>query len=140
MDDVNRLITYHIKIRDTYKENDESAYILKDGTLQTSVDSSSCGVRLNIGTEYLIAGRGEQFTLCMFAMKYDNMTPVQQRGFAGEYSKGCACDLRDEECEWNVDKTCETNLGVCVPLDGKDTVPPVNCQWRASSEYIECIT
>lgn len=129
--------------------------MLKKATLTTSVNPSSCGNELELGAVYLIAGTTERITLCSFVMKFDNMTLTQQRGFAGEYSEGCACDPKPfwndehgaprdsleetDECKWYIDKPCDKNHGLCVPEDRNNAYGPITCQWRATDDYKKCL-
>lgn len=68
---------------------------LKEGRIMTAKSESMCGLTLEIGKIYVIAGKnGPTVNLCNYVKAYKDMTTVERRGFAGLYRKGCnACSV-----------------------------------------------
>lgn len=71
----------------------EGQRTLKHGRIMTSAHDSMCGVNLQLGRLYIIAGRGDQLNLCHYAKEYKKMSIIERTGFTGAYKKGCACEV-----------------------------------------------
>lgn len=68
-----------------------SEVALGERKLFSSTESSMCGVELEVGELYVIAGRTEHINHCNYIRPYKYMTIVERRGFAHRYAKGCQC-------------------------------------------------
>lgn len=67
---------------------------LKDGRIITASDGSLCGMKLNVGSLYVISGEDNRINICSnYVKEYSKMTIVERRGFAGGYKKGCLCEV-----------------------------------------------
>ncbi|XP_037925254.1 tissue inhibitor of metalloproteinase [Hermetia illucens] len=140
--------TYKIDIKKAYKMSEKAKSYLKEGRIMTAKSESMCGLTLEIGKIYVIAGKnGPTVNLCNYVKAYKDMTTVERRGFAGLYRKGCnacsvrlcfyqepyACEDYPDSCVWNPFKRCETKYSFCAP-SGRG-----GCHWRYTPAYKECI-
>ena len=73
--------------------NEKGHDFLKHGRIMTPDNEGMCGVKLDIGKLYVIAGRAPHFDQCSYVKEYQKMTVVERRGFAGAYRKGCKCEV-----------------------------------------------
>lgn len=46
-----------------------------------------------IGQLYAIAGNSQKVGLCQYIKEYSKLSPVEKRGIAGAYKKGCSCEV-----------------------------------------------
>lgn len=141
---------YKIEIKKAYKLSEKAEAELKHGRLLTPHFDSLCGVDLNVGKLYVIAGRNLEINLCNYVKEYSSMTLVERRGFAGAYKKGCSCrvdacfrgncPLSIGACNWVPFAKCETNYSACVPARGYTSVGKVSkCHWRRTPPYKDCL-
>ena len=77
--------------------NDSYNEYLYGGHLYTPSVDSLCGIQLEIGETYVVAGRvyegKPRLNLCNLAMRWSEVTKRQRKGFKGLYAKGCICDV-----------------------------------------------
>lgn len=67
--------------------------MLRDGRLSTPNAHSMCGIQLDIGKVYIIAGRMPQLNLCSYYKEYTKMTIAERHGFSGAYGMACNCTV-----------------------------------------------
>lgn len=118
--------------------------MLRDGRISTPGEDSMCGVDLQLGRLYIIAGRMPQLNLCNYYKDYTKMTINERHGFSGGYSLGCNCTLNrlnhaprdmslstyiqaqskrcrgmdclrpNDSCAWSFKSKCEVMYSACV--------------------------
>lgn len=66
---------------------------LRHGRLLTPLEDSMCGVNLQLGKLYVIAGQGAQLNLCNYVKEYQKMSIIERKGFSGVYRKACGCEV-----------------------------------------------
>lgn len=70
---------------------------LKENVMWTSAMDSMCGVKLNIGKNYLIAGNvlngKARLSACGYVSEWSKVTKRQRKGFRLLYRRGCNCDV-----------------------------------------------
>lgn len=67
--------------------------MLRDGRLSTPNNDAMCGIQLDIGKVYIIAGRMPQLNLCSYYKEYTKMTISERHGFSGAYGLACNCTV-----------------------------------------------
>ncbi|TMW41230.1 hypothetical protein DOY81_013689, partial [Sarcophaga bullata] len=114
---------------------------------------SMCGVNLELGKLYVIAGRGAQLNLCNYVKEYQKMSIIERKGFSGIYRKACSCEvkacfrngcLRNFEsadgCKWSPFAKCETEFTVCMPAKYNTPEGTIRqCRWRRTPLYEQCM-
>lgn len=117
---------YWLRITSIFKghANVQSKSLTK---LYTPSQISSCRVRLQPSTEYLLFGKilgGNLYTsFCNFHQKWTAVTPEQRTGVEMQYSQGCKCKIG----------FCFANCGGL--LSGCDGYDP---HWRCRAKYHRC--
>lgn len=117
---------YWLRITSIFKghANVQSKSLTK---LYTPSQISSCRVRLQPSTEYLLFGKilgGNLYTsFCNFNQKWTAVTPEQRTGVEMQYSQGCKCKIG----------FCFANCGGL--LSGCDGYDP---HWRCRAKYHRC--
>lgn len=143
-------LAYKIEIKKSYKMTDAAQNVLKHGRLSTALSDSMCGVDLEVGKLYVVAGKGSKLTLCDYIKEYQKMSIIERRGFAGAYRKGCKCKVnlnftgrlvqKPDSCQWSPFKKCETNFSLCVPVTYRTPEGLVShCHWRKTPPYKACL-
>jgi len=146
-------IVYKVEIKRAYKMNAEGHKTLKHGRIMTSNSDASCGVHLEIGKLYTIAGRGDHLSLCSYAKEYTKMSIIERRGFSGVYSKGCKCHIKNcfgthclleresaRGCKWSPFSKCETEFSACMPTSYRTPEGIIaKCHWRRTPAYKACM-
>ncbi|XP_061399232.1 tissue inhibitor of metalloproteinase-like [Musca vetustissima] len=148
-------IVYKVEVKKSYKMTQEGQRTLKHGRIMTSAHDSMCGVNLQLGRLYVIAGRGDQLNMCHYAKEYKKMSIIERTGFTGAYKKGCGCqitpcfgnrcldyDQKSNVCQWSPFAKCETDYSACMPARARSpfsvTEPMLKCRWRRTVQYDEC--
>ncbi|XP_005186137.1 tissue inhibitor of metalloproteinase [Musca domestica] len=148
-------IVYKVEVKKSYKMTPEGQRTLKHGRIMTSAHDSMCGVNLQLGRLYIIAGRGDQLNLCHYAKEYKKMSIIERTGFTGAYKKGCACEIspcfgnrcldgptKPNSCQWSPFAKCETDYSACMPTKTRSPFsigdPTIKCRWRRTVQYDEC--
>ncbi|EDV41545.1 uncharacterized protein Dana_GF17533 [Drosophila ananassae] len=146
--------TYKVHIKRTYKATPEARRMLRDGRLATPRDDGICGISLDIGRVYIVAGRMPALGVCHYYKEYTKMTITERHGFSGGYAKSCSCEAKPcfqnnclnrrhyaDMCQWSPFGKCETNYSACMP----HVVQTVNgsisrCRWRRTQLYRKCMS
>ncbi|ALC47043.1 Timp [Drosophila busckii] len=145
--------TYKVHIKRTYKATPEARHMLRDGRLATPNSDSMCGMQLDIGKVYIIAGRMPQLNLCNYHKEYIKMTINERHGFSGAYGKFCNCTITPcfgrhcqrqdyaDSCKWSPFAKCERDFSACTPH--KTRTPSGDktlCRWRRTQLYKKCLS
>ncbi|TMW40607.1 hypothetical protein DOY81_014314 [Sarcophaga bullata] len=131
----------------------EGHKVLRHGRLLTASEDSMCGVNLELGKLYVIAGRGAQLNLCNYVKEYQKMSIIERKGFSGIYRKACSCEvkacfrngcLRNFEsadgCKWSPFAKCETEFTACMPAKYNTPEGTIRqCRWRRTPLYEQCM-
>uniref|UniRef100_A0A1L8EDF8 Putative secreted metalloprotease n=1 Tax=Haematobia irritans TaxID=7368 RepID=A0A1L8EDF8_HAEIR len=147
-------VVYKLQVKKSYKMNDEGQRTLRHGRIMSSDSESMCGVNLELGRLYVIAGRGNQLNSCQYYKEYKKMSIVERTGFTGAYKKGCSCRIRlsfgnrssdknlsFDECKWSPfsGSDCETRHSACFPsINRSFSEPVIKCRWRKTVSYDDC--
>lgn len=67
--------------------------MLRHGRIVTAASDNMCGVHLDIGRLYVIAGKAPLLNLCHYAKEYKKMSIIERTGFNGLYRKACKCEV-----------------------------------------------
>ncbi|XP_020810962.1 tissue inhibitor of metalloproteases [Drosophila serrata] len=144
--------TYKVQLKRTYKATPEARRMLRDGRLATPLADSMCGMKLDIGKVYIIAGKMPALNVCHYVKEYIKMTKTERHGFSGGYAKSCSCTVtpcfRDaclkgpnyvDECRWSPRAKCETDFSACMPhkINTKHGIVS-RCHWRRTQLYRKC--
>ncbi|XP_013097182.1 tissue inhibitor of metalloproteinase [Stomoxys calcitrans] len=151
---VSNKVVYKVQVKKSYKMTEEGQMTLRHGRIISSSADSMCGVNLELGRLYVIAGRGSQLNLCHYAKEYKKMSIIERTGFTGAYKRGCSCSITpcfgnsclskvsrsNNECKWSPFGKCETDYSACFPsINPKGMSEPViKCRWRRTVPYDEC--
>ncbi|XP_030370217.1 tissue inhibitor of metalloproteinase [Scaptodrosophila lebanonensis] len=144
---------YKVNIKRTYKATPEARKMLRDGRLATPNMDSSCGVKLQLGKVYIIAGRMPQLNLCSYFKEYAKMTITERHGFNGGYKKTCSCNVwpcfgkscldereADDGCKWSPHGNCERDFSACMPhIRQTPSGNITRCRWRRTRLYKQCL-
>ncbi|XP_034485026.1 tissue inhibitor of metalloproteinase [Drosophila innubila] len=145
--------TYKVHIKRTYKATPEARKMLRDGRLSTPILDSMCGIKLDLGKVYIIAGRLPHLTACGYYKQYTKMTIAERHGFSGAYKMACNCTvtpcfgmncLQQREyadgCKWSPFGKCETEFSSCVPHNLRTRNGDIQrCRWRRTQLYKHCL-
>lgn len=143
-------LAYKIEIKKSYKMTEAAETVLKHGRLSTAFSDAMCGVNLEVGKLYVVAGRGSKLNLCNYIKEYQKMTIIERRGFSGAYRKGCKCKInvsfrgngleKPNTCNWSPFKKCETDFSLCVPVTYRTPEGLISqCHWRRTPPYKACL-
>ncbi|XP_044314956.1 tissue inhibitor of metalloproteinase [Drosophila rhopaloa] len=146
--------TYKVHIKRTYKATPEARHMLRDGRLATPRDDGMCGIKLELGKIYIVAGRLPMLNICSYYKEYTKMTITERHGFSGGYAKGSSCEVipcygtscfrfhpHADECKWSPNGKCETEYSVCVPHTRQtDNGVISRCRWRRTQMYKKCLS
>ncbi|SPP87718.1 tissue inhibitor of metalloproteinase [Drosophila guanche] len=146
--------TYKVHIKRTYKATPEARRMLRDGRLATPNSDSMCGIRLDLGKVYIIAGRMPTLNVCSYYKEYTKMTITERHGFSGGYAKSCNCTvspcfgqqcLRHREysdgCKWSPFGKCERDYSACMPHVTHTVNGSISrCRWRRTQLYRKCLS
>ncbi|KAK2724393.1 metalloproteinase inhibitor 3-like [Artemia franciscana] len=154
MDKSNYTRIYKVKIRKEYKASSKAREALSHGRLLSPATESMCGLNLEPGKRYLLAGRvnnGKSWiSLCNWAQEWKKLTPGQKKGIRRLYYRGCDCKVEFcqrwdgrcpnfmNHCEWqtlpiNGKEDCQANHAVCY------RGPTGSCQWSQPKAYKSCM-
>ncbi|XP_017039930.1 tissue inhibitor of metalloproteinase [Drosophila ficusphila] len=144
--------TYKVHIKRTYKATPEARRMLRDGRLATPRDDGMCGIKLDLGKVYIVAGRMPYLTICSYYKEYTKMTITERHGFSGGYAKGAKCEVTPcfgdrcfkgrsyaDECKWSPFAKCERDFSACMPHQVQTANGEVSrCRWRRTQLYRKC--
>ncbi|EDV93097.1 tissue inhibitor of metalloproteinase [Drosophila grimshawi] len=145
---------YKVHIKRTYKATPEARKMLRDGRLATPSTDSMCGIQLDIGKVYIIAGRMPQLNLCGYYKEYTKMTISERHGFSGAYGLACNCTIKPcfgmqclkqreyaDGCKWSPYGKCERDFSACVPHNIRTRNGDIQrCRWRRTQLYKKCLS
>ncbi|CAD6993361.1 unnamed protein product [Ceratitis capitata] len=150
---VENSVAYKVQVKKSYKMNEIGQKMLKHGRIITPNSDAMCGVNMNIGKLYVIAGRGQYLNSCSYVKEYVKMSTVERRGFTGTYYKGCKCAIKpcfgnsclDQSqsaisCKWSPFAKCETDFSACIPTRYRTPEGIIaKCHWRRTPAYKKCM-
>ncbi|XP_034114465.1 tissue inhibitor of metalloproteinase [Drosophila sulfurigaster albostrigata] len=145
---------YKVHIKRTYKATPEARRMLRDGRLSTPNDDAMCGIQLDTGKVYIIAGRMPQLNVCAYYKEYTKMTISERHGFSGAYGLACTCNISTcfgrqclrhretaEGCKWSPFGKCERDYSSCVPHHIHTRNGDIQrCRWRRTQLYKKCLS
>ncbi|EDW42754.1 GM26178 [Drosophila sechellia] len=125
--------TYKVHIKRTYKATPEARRMLRDGRLSTPRDDAMCGIKLDLGKVYIVAGRMPTLNICSYYKEYTRMTITEPHGFSGGYAKATNCTVSPcfgercfkgrnyaDTCKWSPFGKCETNYSALHAAQSAD--------------------
>ncbi|XP_036224719.1 tissue inhibitor of metalloproteinase [Bactrocera oleae] len=147
-------IAYKVEVKKSYKMNEAGHKLLKHGRIVTPNSDAMCGINLDIGKLYVIAGRGPYLNSCSYVKEYQKMSVIERRGFAGAYRKGCKCSVQPcfgqsclsehqsaTSCKWSPFAKCETDYSACIPSHYRTPEGIISkCHWRRTPAYKKCMS
>ncbi|XP_068155885.1 tissue inhibitor of metalloproteinase [Drosophila tropicalis] len=145
---------YKVQIRRTYKATPEALRMLRDGRLTAPSMESMCGISLDIGKVYIIAGRVPMLNICSYYKEYTKMTVTERHGFSGGYGKSCNCTVRPcfgnnclrnreyvDGCKWSPFGNCERDFSACTPRTINTRHGSISrCRWQRTHAYKKCLS
>ncbi|XP_037946755.1 tissue inhibitor of metalloproteinase [Teleopsis dalmanni] len=146
-------VAYKVEIKKSYKMNSAAHKMLKHGRIITPDSDAGCGINLEVGKLYVIAGRAPYLNLCSYVKEYLKMSVIERRGFSGVYRKGCKCEIKPcfgnqclqqregpDFCRWSPFAKCETDFSACMPTSYRTPEGVIaKCHWRRTPAYKECM-
>eukprot|EP00099_Drosophila_melanogaster_P028210 NP_731461.1 tissue inhibitor of metalloproteases [Drosophila melanogaster] len=146
--------TYKVHIKRTYKATSEARRMLRDGRLSTPQDDAMCGINLDLGKVYIVAGRMPTLNICSYYKEYTRMTITERHGFSGGYAKATNCTVTPcfgercfkgrnyaDTCKWSPFGKCETNYSACMPHKVQTVNGVISrCRWRRTQLYRKCMS
>lgn len=119
---------YKVRVRKEFKISEKGLVALKSGKIHTPLDSSTCGVNLQVGKLYVLSGQinslRANINLCRMALEWNTLTRRQRKGLKMMYKRGCGCQIQ----------SCSSSSKWCNHSKSKDT-----CHWWSKCEIEEGI-